>query len=178
MVSPAGGPCDCSVSPVTVRPIRIFGDPVLRTISEEVVLGNPAAAALVTDLIDSVRLPGRAGVAACQIGVNLRVFSLNIDGAISVVINPELVAVAGELELVDEGCLSVPGLQFPRRRYPFATVTGVDLAGDVVTLSGSGLMAQALQHELDHLNGHLFIEGLDKASKKEAMRQIRGSSWF
>ena len=162
---------------MTVRQIRIFGDPVLKTVSDPVGPGVDVSG-LVEDLIDSVKVPGRAGVAAPQIGVNLRVFSYNVDGRIGYVINPELVEVSGEPELVDEGCLSVPGFYFKRRRYPFARVRGVDLDGKPVELSGTGTMAQALQHETDHLNGELYIDGLDKDTKREAMRAIRESDWF
>ncbi|MBC7518294.1 MAG: peptide deformylase [Microbacteriaceae bacterium] len=163
---------------MTVRPIRVFGDPVLRTVSDPISLGDLAAVDLVADLLDTVVVPGRAGVAACQIGVSLRAFSVNVDGAVAYIINPVLVEVSGQPELVEEGCLSVPGLQFPRLRYPYASVTGVDLEGEAVILEGSGLMAQALQHELDHLNGHLFIQELDRETKRDAMRQIRESPWF
>jgi peptide deformylase len=89
-----------------------------------------------------------------------------------------LASVSGEPELLDEGCLSVPGLYFKRLRFPEAVVTGTDLDGNDVELVGSGLMAQALQHEMDHLEGHLYIDGLDKETKREAMRQIRESDWF
>lgn len=160
------------------RPIRIFGDPVLKTISDPIRIGDERAAGLITDLLDTVKLPGRAGVAAPQIGVNQRAFSYNIDGDIGYIINPVLEEVSGEPELVDEGCLSVPGFYFERLRYPFARVSGTDLDGNPVELSGTGLMAQALQHETDHLDGKLFIEGLEKERKREAMRQIRQSDWF
>ncbi|MEO7006419.1 MAG: peptide deformylase [Terrimesophilobacter sp.] len=160
------------------RQIRIFGDPVLKTVSDPISITDERVASLVTDLVDTVKLPGRAGVAAPQIGVNQRAFSYNIDGDIGYILNPVLVDVSGELELVDEGCLSVPGFYFQRMRYPFARVTGIDLDGNPVELSGSGLMAQALQHETDHLDGKLFIEGLDHDRKREAMRQIRESDWF
>ena len=163
---------------MTERQIRIFGDPVLKTVSEPITPGDPSVQGLIDDLVDSVRVPGRAGVAACQIGVNLRAFSYNVDGEIGYIINPVLVEVDGEPELVEEGCLSVPGFYFPRLRYPFARVTGVDLDGATIELSGDGLMAQALQHETDHLDGKLYIEGLDKETKREAMRQIRESDWF
>ncbi|MGV8897410.1 MAG: peptide deformylase [Rhodoglobus sp.] len=163
---------------MTERQIRVFGDPVLRSACDPVRIGDPRATALVDDLIETVTLPGRAGVAANQIGVSLRAFSYNIDGVIGYIINPTLVEVSGEAELVDEGCLSVPGFYFPRLRHPFARVTGVDLDGNPVELSGDGLMAQALQHETDHLDGHLFIEGLEPAAKKEAMRLIRMAPWY
>lgn len=133
---------------------------------------------LVADLIDTVKEPGRAGVAANQIGVGLRAFSYNVDGDVGYVLNPVLESVEGEPELVDEGCLSVPGLSYPRRRYPKATVSGVLLDGSAITLSGEGLLAQALQHECDHLEGHLYIEGLEPEVKREAMAAIRESEWF
>lgn len=164
---------------MTERQIRLFGDPVLRSVADPVVVqpGDARLAALVDDLVDTVTPPGRAGVAAPQIGVGLRAFSYNVDDVVGYVINPVL-TVEGEPELVDEGCLSVPGFYFPRLRHPRAKVTGVDLDGNPVTLEGEGLMAQALQHECDHLDGKLYIEGLDPETKREAMRAVRQSEWF
>ncbi len=164
---------------MTERQIRLFGDPVLRSRADAVaiVAGDARVAALVDDLLDTVTPPGRAGVAATQIGVGLRAFSYNIDGDVGYVINPVL-EVSGEPELVDEGCLSVPGFFFPRLRHPWARVTGVDLDGNPVDVSGDGLLAQALQHECDHLDGKLYIEGLEPEVKREAMRLIRTAPWF
>lgn len=160
------------------RQIRIFGDPVLKTVSDPIVTIDDRVRGLVDDLIDSVRLPGRAGVAAAQIGVNLRAFSYNIDGEIGYILNPEIVELSGEPELVDEGCLSVPGLWYPTKRFPFARVTGIDLDGTPMELSGTGTMAQALQHETDHLNGLLYLDRLDKENRRAAMKQVRESTWF
>jgi peptide deformylase len=163
---------------MTERQIRLFGDPVLRSACDLIVPGDPRVAGLIEDLLETVEVPGRAGLAANQIGVGLRAFSYNIDGEIGYIINPVLVEVTGEAELVDEGCLSVPGFYFPRKRYPFARVTGIDLEGNPVELSGEGVMAQALQHETDHLDGHLYIEGLEPETKREAMRAIRQAAWY
>ena len=160
------------------RTIRLFGDPVLRSACDPIRIGDPRAAQLVEDLLETVQLPGRAGLAANQIGVGLRAFSYNIDGDVGYIINPVLAEVRGEIELVDEGCLSVPGFYFPRQRHPWARVTGVDLDGNPVEIQGEGLMAQALQHETDHLDGHLYIEELEPATKKEAMRLIRMAPWY
>ena len=160
------------------RPIRLFGDPVLKTVSEPIAAIDERIRHLVTDLLDSVRLPGRAGVAAAQIGVNLRAFSYNVDGVIGYILNPVLVELSGEPELVDEGCLSVPGLWYPTKRYPFARATGIDLDGAAVELSGTGVMAQALQHETDHLDGLLYLDRLDKENRRAAMKQVRESDWF
>lgn len=163
---------------MAVRPIRLFGDPILRSVADPVSRVDDAVRRLVVDLLDTVREPGRAGVAAPQIGVGLRVFSYNVDGVVGYVLNPELVEVRGDPEPVDEGCLSVPGFGFPRRRHAWARVVGTDLDGNRVELSGGGLMAQALQHECDHLDGRLFIEGLDPDVKREAMRAVRQADWF
>ena len=163
---------------MTERPIRIFGDPVLKTVSEPIVAGDARVRRLIDDLLDTVRVPGRAGVAAAQIGVNQRAFSFNVDGVVGYVINPVLVEVSGDPVLVEEGCLSVPGFYFPRLRHPYARVSGVDLDGGPVELSGEGLMAQALQHELDHLDGRLYIDGLEPDTRRQAMRQIREADWF
>ncbi|MFJ8894062.1 peptide deformylase [Leifsonia sp. NPDC102414] len=163
---------------MTERQIRLFGDPVLKTVSEPIGDIDDGVRGLVEDLVDSVLPPGRAGVAAPQIGVNLRAFSYNVDGEVGYIINPVLVEVSGEPELVDEGCLSVPGLWFKTARYPFATVRGIDLDGNEIEVSGTGVMAQALQHETDHLDGKLYLDRLDKDSRREAMKQVRESDWF
>ncbi len=162
---------------MTERQIRLFGDPVLRSPSDPVKPGDPRLRGLVEDLIETVEVPGRAGLAAPQIGVGLRAFSFNVDGEVGYVLNPVL-EVEGESELVEEGCLSVPGFVFPRRRYPRARVTGFDIDGNPVELQGEGLMAQALQHECDHLDGKLYLEGLDPEIKRDAMREVRQAPWF
>jgi peptide deformylase len=146
---------------VAVRPIRLFGDPVLRTPSAAITDIDEGIRALVQDLIDTVELPGRAGVAAPQIGVALRAFSYNIDGDIGYVLNPVLTEVRGEPVPTGEGCLSVPGLWHDALRHPWARVEGIDLDGARVVLEGDGLLAQALQHETDHLDGKLYIDYLD-----------------
>ena len=163
---------------MTVRPIRLFGDPVLRSVCDPITPGDPKAKPLIDDLLEGVAVPGRAGLAANQIGVGQRAFSYNVENQIGYIINPVIAEVSGEPELVEEGCLSVPGFFFPRLRYPYARVTGIDLDGNPVELSGTGLMAQALQHETDHLDGHLFIEGLEPDVKREAMQAIRASTWW
>lgn len=163
---------------MAVRPIRLFGDPVLRAPSASIDVIDDGIRSLVQDLLDTVELPGRAGVAAPQIGVGLRAFSYNIDGDIGYVLNPVLTEVSGQPALVGEGCLSVPDLWHETLRYPWARVVGIDLDGDELVLEGEGLMAQALQHETDHLDGMLYISRLSPDERKIAMRRIRESSWF
>lgn len=163
---------------MAVRPIRLFGDPVLKSASAPIAEIDDGVRALVRDLLDTVELPGRAGLAAPQIGVGLRAFSYNIDGDIGYIINPELVEVSGEPERIGEGCLSVPGLWHDALRYPRAKVVGIDLDGNELVLEGEGLFAQALQHETDHLDGILYLERLSPEDRRVAMREIRESDWF
>jgi len=161
-----------------VREIRLFGDPVLRSVTDPIVEFNVATHSLVRDLVDTVSLPGRAGVAANQIGVGLRAFSFHIDGRIGCILNPILADVGGDPVLMDEGCLSVPGFSYPRLRYPWARVTGFDHNGAPLVMEGEGLLAQAIQHEIGHLDGSLYIEGLAPETKRRAMRDIRSADWF
>jgi peptide deformylase len=159
---------------VTIRPIRELGDPVLRTPADEVRSFDRDLAALVRDLEETVDHPGRAGLAAPQIGVSARVFSYNIDGEIGHLVNPTIVELSeDEYQDGDEGCLSVPGLWFPTRRAWYARVEGIDLDRKKVVVEGEELMARCLQHEVDHLDGMLYLDRLDKNVRKKAMKAIR-----
>ena len=102
---------------------------------------------LIDDLIDTTKMPGRAGVAAPQIGVNLRAFSFHVDGEVGYLINPRIVETFGEKVLVDEGCLSVPGLWHKTPRFEEVIAEGLNLNGETIQIRGTGLLAQALQHE-------------------------------
>ncbi len=163
---------------MTMRPIVRFGDPVLVAKTTPVTRFDQHTEALVKDLLDTVEAPGRAGLAATQIGVGLRVFSYNVEGRFGYVINPSIAELSEEVQEGDEGCLSVPELWYPTRRAQRAVVTGVDLRNEPVTVEGTGLMARCLQHETDHLDGMLYIDRLDAEERKRAMRDIRRSSWF
>jgi len=161
---------------MAVREIRVFGDPVLRSACEPI---DPSVAAdLIQDLLDTVAVPGRAGVAANQIGVALRAFSYSANGEVGYLLNPELISTSGKLELVEEGCLSLPGLWHPTPRYPKATVRGQLLDGTDIEVTGEGLLAQALQHECDHLFGKLYLDRLEPEQRKLAMRELRAQDWF
>lgn len=163
---------------MVMRDLRYFGDPVLKSPADPVTTFDGSIRALVDDLLDTVNLPGRAGLAAPQIGVGLRAFSYNVDGSIGYVLNPELVELSEEKHEVMEGCLSLPGLSFTTVRAQRATVKGVDLRNEPVTVSGSGLLAQCLQHEVDHLDGLLYIDRLEPQQRKQALREARSKDWF
>jgi peptide deformylase len=157
---------------VAERPIRLFGDPVLRTPCDPAGTFDEALTGLVADLEETVSLPGRAGLAANQIGVSLRVFAYNLEGLIGHVVNPVIEAVEGEQE-DEEGCLSIPGLWYPLLRAQYARVRGVDRLGQPIVIEGEGLLARCIQHEVDHLDGRLFVDRLTGSVRKQAMHDLR-----
>ncbi|MFR0555639.1 peptide deformylase [Pseudoscardovia radai] len=157
---------------MTVREIRVVPDPVLRTPCDPITKITPGVERLVRDLLDTVDDPGRAGVSANQIGVGLRAFSYNVEGKIGYLLNPKVLELKGE-QYGDEGCLSLPGLWFKTRRANYAKVEGINLKGERVVLEGEGIMARMLQHETDHLDGHVYIDRLEKDQRKAAMHYMR-----
>jgi len=157
---------------MTVRELRLLGDPVLRTECDPVTRFDDALGRLVDDLLENVRLPGRAGLAAPQIGISLAAFSYNIDGQHGYVINPVVAEASGEYD-GPEGCLSIPGITADTVRAARTVVTGVDGHGDPVTVAGEGELSRVLQHETDHLRGILFIDRLTGERRKEVLSQLR-----
>ena len=163
---------------MTVQPMRLFGDPLLRTPSEPVVDFDRELEGLVTDLHETMRDQGGAGLAAPQIGVGLRVFVFRADGVEGHLVNPEWTTVDGTEQFGPEGCLSIPGLRFDCRRYAHVVARGRDLHGELQVVEGTELVARAIQHETDHLDGVLFVDRLDPAARREAMAAIRSAPWF
>jgi peptide deformylase len=157
---------------MAIRPIRNFGDPVLRQKCRDVTHFDESLAALVQDLLDTVEQPGRAGLAAPQIGVGLRVFSYFVDGALGYVVNPVVVETDGHQD-GEEGCLSLPGLWAPTPRADRAVVTGVDVEGRPIEVEGSGLLGRCLQHETDHLDGLLYIDRLERPLRRQVLAEWR-----
>jgi peptide deformylase len=162
---------------VAVRPIRLFGDPILRKPALEVVDFDLELRTLVTDLTETMLDAPGAGLAAPQLGVGLRVFTWNVDDEVGHLINPEL-ELSEEIQDGPEGCLSLPELTFDCKRALSVVARGFNMDGDPVTIEGSELLARAIQHETDHLDGVLFIDRLDTEARKAAMREIRESEWF
>jgi peptide deformylase len=156
---------------MTVRPLRRLGDPLLRTPCEPVVRFDDALARLVTDLLDTVAEPGRAGLAANQIGSGLAVFSYDLDGQLGYVINPRVVELRGSTD-GPEACLSIPGISAIRTRAEYAVVEGVDLGQEPVVVAGGGELARCLQHETDHLRGKLYIDDLTGTERRRVMRHL------
>jgi peptide deformylase len=162
---------------VSIKPIRLFGDPVLRTPAEPVTDFDAELRRLVKDLTETMLDAPGVGLAAPQIGVGLRVFTYHVDDVIGHLINPSL-RLSDEEETDDEGCLSFPGLVYPVKRAFGVVATGSDMHGEPVTLEGGGQLARCVQHETDHLDGVLFIDRLDAAQRKLAMKEIRAAEWW
>ena len=162
---------------MTVREIRLYGDPVLRTTSAEIT-DFTAVKGLIDDLLETTSLPGRAGVAAPQIGVNLRAFSYHVHGQLGYLINPKITETRGDKQLLEEGCLSVPGLWHKTPRFEEVVAEGFDLDGNTVRIEAQGLLAQALQHECDHLEGMVYLDRLLPEERKLAMKKLREADWF
>jgi peptide deformylase len=158
-------------------PIRLFGDPVLRTPADPVKDFDAELRKLVKDLTDTMLEAPGVGLAAPQIGVSLRVFTYHVDDQLGHLINPSL-DLSEETETDDEGCLSFPGLVYPATRSYGVVAKGFNMYGEPITLEGMGQMARCVQHETDHLDGVLFIDRLDKAQHKLAMREIRDAEWW
>ena len=162
---------------MSLQEIRHFGDPVLITPAAVVVDFDKEIRTLIADLTETMLNAPGAGLAAPQIGVSLRAFVWHVDDVLGHLINPTLV-MSGEIEIDEEGCLSFPDLTYPTPRSLRAVARGFNMFGEPIEVDGSELLARALQHENDHLDGILFIDRMSKADRKIAMKDIRESEWF
>ena len=162
---------------MTIRPIRLFGDPVLRTPAAAVTDFDKELRTIVADLTDTMRDAAGSGLAAPQIGVGLRVFSYDVDGVSGHLVNPRLELSAATQE-GPEGCLSIPGFAFDCVRAASVRATGYTMYGEPLAIDGTEGLARALQHETDHLDGILFVDRLDRESRRAAMRAIREAQWM
>ena len=162
---------------MSIKPIRLFGDPVLRTPADPVTDFDAELRKLVADLTDTMQEAQGVGLAAPQIGVGLRVFTYYVDDQLGHLINPDL-DLSEDIETDDEGCLSFPGLAYPTKRSYGVVAKGFSMHGEPVTLEGSGMLARCVQHETDHLDGVLFIDRLDPDQRKLAMKEIRAAEWW
>jgi peptide deformylase len=163
---------------VSIQPVRLFGDPVLRTPATEVATFDAELRKLVTDLTDTMHDQAGAGLAAPQIGVSLRVFTYDVDGITGHLINPTFEKVGEEEQFGPEGCLSIPGMTWDCRRHLRVVAHGMNMYGEPVRLEGTEMLARCVQHETDHLDGVLFVDRLDPETRKLAMAQIRAAQWF
>jgi len=162
---------------MSVKPVRLFGDPVLTTPAAEVTTFDKELRQLVADLTMTMQEAPGVGLAAPQIGVSLRVFTYDVDDEIGHLINPVL-DLSEEIQDGPEGCLSLPGLTFDTKRSMSVVAKGMNMYGEPVTIIGTELLSRCVQHETDHLDGVLFIDRLDALARKEAMKAIRETEWF
>jgi peptide deformylase len=159
---------------MTAYPLRIFGDPVLKQRARDVEEITGDLVPLVHGMYETMAAEEGVGLAAPQVGVRKRLFTYDLhegDGP-HVVINPEIVEMAGE-QVEQEGCLSVPGFRFEVVRAGVVTMRGLDLDGNEVVLEGDDLLARMIQHEIDHLDGVLVLDRIDPEVRREALRELR-----
>ncbi|WP_156757520.1 peptide deformylase [Actinokineospora pegani] len=172
---------------MTVRPIVIAGDPVLTTPTTPITAFDDDLRALVDDMVETMAASHGVGLAANQIGVPLRVFVYDCpdDEGVrhrGVVVNPVLTTSALPEGMPDpdddfEGCLSVPGETYPTGRASWAKVSGQDVTGAAVEVEGTGFFARCLQHETDHLDGHLYLSRLVGRHARSAKKMLKSNGW-
>lgn len=157
---------------MAILPIRVLGDPVLRQPAREVEEFDDALRRLAEDMIETMHDAPGVGLAAPQVGRSIRLFVFDVGEGPQAIANPVLSGFQGEQE-GEEGCLSIPGLYYELRRANRVTLEGFDLDGNPVRMDGEELLARVFQHEVDHLDGVLYIERLDPERRKQAMADIR-----
>ena len=163
---------------MTVLPIRLFGDPVLRTPADPVTEFDKQLRRLVADLAETMLDAPGAGLAAPQIGVGLRVFTYHVDDTqAGHLINPVLHFPDEQTQDGPEGCLSIPGLSWDCVRRENVVAHGQNMYGDPITVEGTAKLSRCIQHETDHLDGVLFVDRLDTATRKAALKEIREAEW-
>lgn len=157
---------------MAVFPIRIFGDPVLRQKAAPVEEVDDYVRKLMSDMRDTMRDAPGVGLAANQIGVARRVIVWEHEDSSGALANPAVIDKGGRVE-DEEGCLSLPGLRYPVERARWVRVEGLDTQGKGVTLEAEDLVARIFQHEIDHLDGILFLDHLPPELQREARRLLR-----
>jgi len=161
------------------RDIVIYPDEILKTKAEEVKEFSDEIRNLVNDMFETMYKKGGVGLAANQVGVLKRVVVIDLHSKTEkqgkeqiVLINPEIVTQEGEI-VKEEGCLSLPGLYRKVKRAAYVKVKAQNLEGEEFEIEGEGLLARALQHEIDHLNGIVFIDRLSPLQKRLALEKYR-----
>jgi peptide deformylase len=150
---------------MSVRAIRVLPDPVLRQKAKKVSKIDEYIQRLIDDMVETMRAASGVGLAATQIGVPLKIAVIEIPGEdVIVLVNPEIIKKEGE-RILGEACLSVPGYQGEIKRSVRVKVKARDKQGHNIRIKGEELLAQALEHEIDHLNGILYIDRVEEPDK-------------
>jgi peptide deformylase len=161
---------------VAIFSIRVFGDPVLRQRAAEIEEIDAKIVRLSEEMIETMYAAPGVGLAAPQVGIERRIFVYDVGEGPMTVINPEIVESRGEWEY-EEGCLSVPDLHWLIVRPKEVHLVGHDLQGNEISIEGDELLGRVFQHELDHLDGILLLERLEKDQRKQAMRVLRARAF-
>jgi peptide deformylase len=157
-----------------IRPILVVGHPVLRQKAKRVSQVDKPIQRLVDDMIETMRAAPGVGLAAPQIGVPLRLAVIEVEDKVTVLINPEIIKTSPAEQELDEGCLSVPGFWGQVMRYERVSVKALDRNGKEQRIrDAEGLLAQALQHEIDHLDGRLYIDRIDSSERLQRSEPLR-----
>jgi peptide deformylase len=158
---------------MAVLTVRRYGDPVLRRKAEPISAITPEIKQLIADLTESMYYALGIGIAAPQIGVSLRVILVDDgEGGARALVNPRITAQGGKT-VAEEGCLSIPGIFAPVERAEWVDVEALDGEDQPLSFQARGLPARVIQHEIDHLDGLLFIDRLDKATRDRIKRKIK-----
>ena len=158
---------------MTVLKIRTVPDPILRQKAKQVKVIGPSVKKLIKDMCETMHAAPGTGLAAPQIGSSLRVIVINVPEKEEdiILINPEIVKTKGE-RICEEGCLSIPGYMGEIKRAEKVTAKGKNAEGKEIRIRAEELLAEALEHEIDHLNGVLFIDKLDSPDKLHKLKPV------
>ncbi len=162
---------------MTIKPLILLPDPVLKQVSDPVEQVDDAVRKLADDMLETMYDAPGIGLAAIQVGVPRRLLVIDIsreedDPKPQVFINPEIVSWSDERSVYEEGCLSIPDYYAEVERPASISVRHVDLAGEMQTIEAEGLLATCLQHEIDHLNGVLFIDHISRLKRQMVIRKF------
>lgn len=153
------------------REIRLYPDPVLRQRSEPIETMDDEIKALADEMVETLIKRVGYGLAAPQVGVTKRLIIVDVDDELYVVANPKIVEVSEERVMGIEGCLSIPGIETDIERAKRVRVEGLTLQNEVISVDAEGLLARVFQHEVDHLNGMLFIDYLGRANRQLLLKE-------
>jgi len=153
--------------------IRTYGDSVLRRPAAKVDSIDRRVKDECAKMVEEMLRANGAGIAAPQVGISKRIFILDVEDRFQVLINPEIVEMSEDEEETDEACLSLPGVSGPVARRRWVRVRGLDLDGGLVEVEGKGILARAIQHEMDHLDGILYIDHLSPARRASVLKEFR-----